>query len=113
MHTVPDDCVDGTGCYVARIPELPGCESHGSTPEEAIANLREAQELYLQEMLERGLEPPLPETYDATFGGLTATWRVRTGQRCCVGRANHDRACLGPRRYRNLLIRLTPGPLAA
>ncbi|MGQ0814063.1 MAG: type II toxin-antitoxin system HicB family antitoxin [Gemmatimonadota bacterium] len=84
VHTVPDECVDGTACYVARIPELPGCESHGATPEEAITNLREAQELFLQDMLQRGLEPPLPDVADTGSGGLTATWRVERGSGAAV-----------------------------
>ena len=40
--------------YVAECPEV-GTVSQGSTVEEAIANLREATELYLEEF-------PLPET---------------------------------------------------
>ena len=38
---------DGHGCY-AWCPELKGCQSQGSTVEEALANIREAIELYLE-----------------------------------------------------------------
>jgi predicted RNase H-like HicB family nuclease len=34
--------------YVADVPELPGCMSQGKTVEEALTNVREAIELYLE-----------------------------------------------------------------
>ena len=36
------------GGYTAVIPALPGCVSEGNTREEAIKNIREAIELYLE-----------------------------------------------------------------
>jgi predicted RNase H-like HicB family nuclease len=36
------------GCFVARIPALKGCWSQGQTRDEAIANVREAAELWLE-----------------------------------------------------------------
>ncbi|MDP8218761.1 MAG: type II toxin-antitoxin system HicB family antitoxin [Candidatus Theseobacter exili] len=36
------------GGYTAVIPALPGCVSEGNTREEAIKNIREAMELYLE-----------------------------------------------------------------
>ena len=36
------------GGYTAYVPTLPGCISEGDTVEEAMANLREAIELYLE-----------------------------------------------------------------
>lgn len=38
---------DEDGCY-AWCPELKGCQSQGATIEEALANIREAVELYLE-----------------------------------------------------------------
>lgn len=38
---------DQDGCY-AWCPELKGCQSEGSTVEEALANIREAAELFLE-----------------------------------------------------------------
>ncbi len=38
---------DGHGCY-AWCPELKGCQSQGTTVEEALSNIREAIELYLE-----------------------------------------------------------------
>lgn len=37
-----------TGDWGAWAPELPGCASAGTTQNEALANIREAIELYLQ-----------------------------------------------------------------
>ncbi len=36
------------GGYTAYVPALPGCISEGDTLEEAMANIREAIELYLE-----------------------------------------------------------------
>ena len=36
------------GYYVARVPALKGCWSQGATREEAVANVREAAELWLE-----------------------------------------------------------------
>ena len=39
---------DGGG-YSVNVPTLPGCFSQGSTFEEAVANIKEAIELYLED----------------------------------------------------------------
>ena len=36
------------GGYTAFVPSLPGCISEGETVEEALANIKEAVELYLE-----------------------------------------------------------------
>lgn len=36
------------GGYTVYVPSLPGCISEGETVEEAMANIREAVELYLE-----------------------------------------------------------------
>ena len=36
------------GGYTVYVPALPGCISEGDTREEALANIREAVELYLE-----------------------------------------------------------------
>lgn len=51
------DCEDGG--YFVRIPDLPGCMTQGETIKEALANIKEAKELWLEEMVESGL--PIPE----------------------------------------------------
>ena len=42
---------DEHGCY-AYCPELRGCQSQGKTVEEALANIREAIDLYLETLTE-------------------------------------------------------------
>ena len=43
------------GGYVAYVPALPGCFSQGETKEEALKNIMEAIELYLEAVEEREL----------------------------------------------------------
>ena len=58
-HTVTREaCSDGAHCFVARVRALPGCESHGDTPDDALKNLEDAKRLYLESMLADGLTPP-------------------------------------------------------
>ena len=47
------------GGYTVEVPDLPGCISEGDTFEEAYENIKEAIELYLETLEERGV--PLPE----------------------------------------------------
>ncbi|MYH11087.1 MAG: type II toxin-antitoxin system HicB family antitoxin [Gemmatimonadales bacterium] len=51
---------DGSSYYVARVVELEGYTSHGDTPDEALWNLQDAKQLYIETMLEDGMTPPLP-----------------------------------------------------
>ena len=41
-----------SGGYSASIPALPGCISQGDNFEEALANIKEAAELYLEDLKE-------------------------------------------------------------
>lgn len=43
------------GGYVAYVPALPGCFSQGETKEEALRNIKEAIELYLEVLEEKEL----------------------------------------------------------
>jgi predicted RNase H-like HicB family nuclease len=54
--------------YVAECPEV-GTVSQGSTIDEAIANLREATELYLEEFPLPTLTRPLVTTFEVAVGG--------------------------------------------
>ena len=51
---------DETGGYVVSCPSLPGCHSQGDTVEEALANIKEAIDLCIEDMAERGEEIPDP-----------------------------------------------------
>ena len=52
---------DEDGYYVTECPSLPGCASQGQTPEEALANIREAIEGILELRLRKGLTVPAVE----------------------------------------------------
>ncbi len=45
--------------YSAYVPDLPGCVSVGNTRQEMDRNIREAVELYLDELREQGAPIPL------------------------------------------------------
>ena len=44
--------------YVAYCPALRGCVSQGETKQEALKNLKEAMEAYIEALLEDGLAVP-------------------------------------------------------
>ena len=43
---------DEDGIYIATVPALKGCHSHGATKKEAMENIKEAIELYLECLVE-------------------------------------------------------------
>ena len=45
--------------FVADVPELPGCMAHGDTQEAALANIKEAMQLWIDAAQEFG--DPIPE----------------------------------------------------
>jgi predicted RNase H-like HicB family nuclease len=45
--------------FVAEVPELPGCMAHGDSQESALANVKEAMQLWLETAKEFG--DPIPE----------------------------------------------------
>jgi predicted RNase H-like HicB family nuclease len=57
------------GWIVAECPALPGCVSQGHTEAEAIDNIREAIELWLETELEKRLEfiPPNAKMLEITI----------------------------------------------
>jgi antitoxin HicB len=48
------------GGFAATVPDLPGCMSDGETPEEALANVRDAVEVWIEEARALGRTVPLP-----------------------------------------------------
>lgn len=53
------------GGYTALVPSLPGCISEGNTREEALSNIRQAVQLYLE-----------PIEDDASFGDSAETLEI-------------------------------------
>jgi predicted RNase H-like HicB family nuclease len=47
--------------FVAEVPELPGCMAHGPTQDEALANIREAMDLWIETAKEFGDPIPTPK----------------------------------------------------
>jgi predicted RNase H-like HicB family nuclease len=47
--------------FIAEAPELPGCLAHGSNREEALKNIDEAMELWVQTAQEFGDPVPQPK----------------------------------------------------
>lgn len=54
---------DEDGVFVAECPSLPGCVSQGATRREALANIRDAIEGYLESLREHG-DPIPPGIYE-------------------------------------------------
>jgi len=52
------------GCWVAEVPSLPGCISQGRTKEEALTNIKEAIQAYIDALKEDGIAGP-EERFDA------------------------------------------------
>ncbi len=59
------------GGYVVVCPSFPGCYSQGKTVSEALANIREAIELCLEEMESRGEE--IPDPSEVLIGSVVVT----------------------------------------
>ena len=53
------------GGYVAVVPALPGCVTQGDTRDEALANVREAIEVYIEDCLDAG--DPVPTEVGKEF----------------------------------------------
>ena len=51
---------DEDGAWVADAPDLRSCSAYGSTPEDAVAELRVAVEAWLETARARGLPLPQP-----------------------------------------------------
>ncbi|MBT9148721.1 MAG: type II toxin-antitoxin system HicB family antitoxin [Dehalococcoidia bacterium] len=64
----PDEEVGG---YVITCPSLPGCYSQGNTIEEALANIKEAILLCLEDLLEQ--RAPIPDASKMLIGSVAVT----------------------------------------
>jgi antitoxin HicB len=55
---------EADGGYVASVPALPGCVSQGDTRSESIENIKEAIELYLEDVQAAGEPLPVEESVE-------------------------------------------------
>jgi len=53
---------DEDGMFVAEVPSLPGCISQGKTRQEALSNIKEAIDVYLESLREH--DEPIPPPID-------------------------------------------------
>ena len=53
-----------SGGYTITVPLLPGCISEGDTKKEALANIKEAIELYIESLQEDGEPIPTEESVE-------------------------------------------------
>jgi predicted RNase H-like HicB family nuclease len=56
---------DEDGVFVATVPALPGCVTQGSTRADALKNVQEAVEVYLESLREHG--DPIPPSIGEEF----------------------------------------------
>lgn len=62
---------DPTGGFVATVPALPGCVSQGESREEALRNIQEAMEAYIEDCLASG--DPVPQEAGREFVDVRIT----------------------------------------
>jgi predicted RNase H-like HicB family nuclease len=60
----PDD-----NCWVADVPDLRPCSAHGDTPEQAVANLRDAVDGWMETAKAAGQPIPEPRYSPAIYAG--------------------------------------------
>ncbi len=65
LHQIEDD---GERYWIAEIPELPGCKSHGSTIDVAVKSVEEAKKDWILDSLDEGDEIPTPIERDKFNG---------------------------------------------
>ena len=58
------------GGFVASVPSLPGCVSQGDSRDEAMKNVREAIEVYIEDCRESG--EPIPSESEREFVDIDA-----------------------------------------
>ena len=56
--------------YIAAAPELPGCVTHGDTQEDALANLAEAVQLWVDTAKEFGNPVPEPKGQSVSLDSI-------------------------------------------
>ncbi|OGW47276.1 MAG: hypothetical protein A2Y66_02810 [Nitrospirae bacterium RBG_13_41_22] len=71
-YVITEDTCDDSKCFMIMYPDLPGCMAQGFTVKEAIASGEEAKLIYVETLLDMGLEVPLPkQTVNIEFSTKT------------------------------------------
>jgi antitoxin HicB len=60
--------IEDGGGFVATVPDLPGCMSDGSTPEEALTNVQDAIATWIEAAKDLGHDVPRPSRRLALIG---------------------------------------------
>jgi predicted RNase H-like HicB family nuclease len=63
---------DDDNLWIADVPDLPGCMTHGATRAEALANAAEAIEAWIETAVEVGLAIPEPRYRPAIYASRDA-----------------------------------------
>lgn len=90
LHEIEDE---GEKYWIAEVPELPGCKSHGSTINEAVSNVEEAKKDWVLDSLEEGDEIPIPIERDR-FSGKTLVRMSRSLHRALSLMAESEKLSL-------------------
>jgi predicted RNase H-like HicB family nuclease len=77
------------GGYFVKIPDLPECLSQGETAKEALKNIKEAKELWLESAFEDKVEIPLPADEREYSGKFIVRLPVSLHERLAVS-AEHE-----------------------
>jgi predicted RNase H-like HicB family nuclease len=59
-------------CWIADVPDLRSCSAHGETPDEAIAEIKVAMQLYLDSLTDHGDPIPEPRYRPAIYAARAA-----------------------------------------
>ena len=65
-YTIYIQWSDIDNCYIASVPELPGCMADGKTQEETLKNIQEIIEEWIETAKEMGREIPKPRILETT-----------------------------------------------
>ncbi len=74
VHVYPDRCTDGTECWVAEHPALPGCTAWDDTAELAKLRLDQARAAYLRHLTDHGQPVPPVDTVGLEWTSYGPTW---------------------------------------
>ena len=67
LHEVEEE---GEKYWIAEVPELPGCKSHGSSVEEAVKSVEEAKKDWILDSLKEGEQVPTPIERESYSGRM-------------------------------------------